>query len=147
MISYPVSFKAIATAGSGIQAPWVIESAGQSLACAIPVEFEGSGSGLSPEDLFAQALTNCFLATLKVYAEKSHTSFERIEANTELIVDLGDFNQPLMKFAHMNVSVFGATRPERLKTLAEKALRSGFILNSVKTEIVLNLSFEDATQP
>lgn len=141
MISYPLSFFAKANSVSGIQSLWSIESSGKTLQCSIPTEFEGPGGGFSPEDLFAQALTNCFLATFKVYVEKSKLDFSKITAQTELIVDLDDNKKPVMKKALLKVAIDGASAPERLRALAGKALSSGFILNSVKTEVQLDLNF------
>jgi len=142
MIQYPLSFYAQADSEFGIQTPWNAVSSGKEFACAIPKEFEGPGEGISPEDLFAQALTNCFLATFKVYAEKSKLSFCVIQAKTELIVDLNERKQPVMKEAKLMVTVLGAEQPDRLRMLAEKTLKSGFILNSVKTDLHLDMRFE-----
>jgi organic hydroperoxide reductase OsmC/OhrA len=143
MIQYPLSFFAKASMAPGIQTLWKGESGGHSLSCAIPVEFDGPGGGLSPEDLFAQALTHCFLATFKVYVEKSKLGFSRVDAYTELIVDLSESNRPVMSDARLKVSICGATSQDRLRALADKALRSGFILNSVSTRLHLDLGFLD----
>ena len=142
MIQYPLSFYAQAESEFGIQTPWNAVSSGKQIACAIPKEFEGPGEGISPEDLFAQAITNCFLATFKVYAEKSKLSFCIIQANTELIVDLDERKRPVMKEANLVVTVLGADQPDRLRMLAEKTLKSGFILNSIKTDVNLDMRFE-----
>jgi organic hydroperoxide reductase OsmC/OhrA len=141
MIQYPLSFFATANSVSGIQTLWDVQSSGHSLRCSIPTEFEGPGGALSPEDLFAQALTNCFLATFKVYVEKSKLGFTEMSAQTELIVDLDEKKRPIMNEAKIKVVIRGATAPERLRMLADKALASGFILNSVKTRVHLDLSF------
>lgn len=143
MIQYPLSFFAQAQSDFGIQTAWNAVSGGKEFACAIPKEFEGPGEGISPEDLFAQAITNCFLATFKVYAEKSKLSFRVIQAETELIVDYDERKRPVMKEAKLAVTILGAQEPDRLRMLAEKTLKSGFILNSVKTELHLDLRFEE----
>jgi organic hydroperoxide reductase OsmC/OhrA len=139
MISYPLLFSASAKASSGTQESWQITSQTRETACAIPPEFGGAGDGFSPEDLFAQALTNCFVATFKVYAENSRIDFKSVDVNSELVVDFGEAKLPIMKQITLNVKVAGASRPERIRTLAEKVITSGFILNSVKTEVRLNL--------
>jgi len=143
MIQYPISFFASANSPSGIQTQWAVESSGLTLLCSIPTEFEGPGGALSPEDLFAQALTNCFLATFKVYAEKSKLGFSGINAKTELIVDLDEKKRPVMSEAKITAIIKGASSPERFRVLADKALSSGFILNSVRTKVYLELSFAD----
>lgn len=139
MIHYPVAFHASAYSKSGIAVPWDIESQGLGTQCAIPPEFEGPGGAFSPEDLFAQAITNCFVATFKVYVEKSKLSFETLSVNTDLTVDLNDEKKPVMKKCLLKVVIAGSSNPERLRMLAQKAVSSGFILNSVKTELEFDL--------
>lgn len=141
MIQYPLSFFAKANSVAGIQTPWNVESSGTAMSCSIPTEFEGPGGALSPEDLFAQALTNCFLATFKVFVEKSKLTFSDIDVQTELVVDIDDSKKPVMSEAKMKVIISGASSIDRLRVLANKALTSGFILNSVKTRVLLDLHF------
>lgn len=141
MISYPISFFATAEATDGIQSTWKIESPNFSSACAVPPEFEGPGGALSPEDLFAQALTNCFVATFKVYAEKSKVIFSNLSVRAELIADLGETKKPLMKKCILHVQIQGAQNEDRVRTLVDKAFKSGFIINSVKTEMEMELQF------
>ncbi len=139
MIKYPISFLANADSHSGIQSPWTAHSQNREIPCAIPVEFDGPGGALSPEDLFAQALANCFLATFKVYAEKSKVVYGRVSARAELIVDLDEFKRPVMKKFILHAEIAGAQQPERVRVLANRAFASGFILNSVKTELLFEL--------
>ena len=143
VIKYPISFYASAQALSGIQSPWSTESQSLKNNCAIPPEFQGPGGAFSPEDLFAQALTNCFIATFKVYAEKSKISFEHLTTQAELIADLDENLKPVMKKFLLHVRIAGCESPERVKTIVDKAFRSGFILNSVKTELSLDLQITD----
>jgi organic hydroperoxide reductase OsmC/OhrA len=117
-----------------------MESQNLEVPCAIPPEFEGPGGALSPEDLFAQALTNCFLATFKVYAEKSSIQFSQVSATSELIVDLDENKKPIMKKFILNVEISGCENAVRTRAIAERAFASGFILNSVKTELHFNLN-------
>lgn len=139
MIKYPVRFYASAEAQSGIQSTWNIESQQVKSLCAIPTEFEGPGGALSPEDLFAQALTNCFIATFKVYAEKSKISFSELSVKTDLAVDVDESKKPVMKNCLLHVSISGCENPTRVKMIADRAFQNGFILNSVKTEIKMEL--------
>ncbi len=105
----------------------------------MPQEFEGPGGALSPEDLFAQALTNCFIATFKVYAEKSKVDFSHVEVKAELIADLNENKKPVMKKCILHAKIYGCKNADRIRTIADKAFSSGFILNSVKTEMKLEL--------
>ena len=139
MIKYPISFYANSEARAGIQSLWSTESQDITNTCAIPAEFEGPGGAISPEDLFAQALTNCFVATFKVYAEKSKIQFGQVDVKAELVVDLNEANKPVMKKCVLHVLISGADNPQRIQTIADKAFTSGFIINSVKTEMILDL--------
>lgn len=143
MITYPISFHSESHSASGIQSPWTTISGGFENRCAIPPEFEGPGGALSPEDLFAQALANCFVATFKVYAEKSRIPFGIVSAQAELIADLDEAKKPVMKKCILRVRISGVENTERAKTIAEKAFASGFILRSVKTEVSLDLQISE----
>jgi organic hydroperoxide reductase OsmC/OhrA len=117
-----------------------MESQNLEVRCAIPPEFEGPGGAFSPEDLFAQALTNCFLATFKVYAEKSNIQFSHVAATSELIVDLDENKKPVMKKFILHAEISGCDNADITRRIAERAFASGFILNSVKTELQFNLT-------
>jgi organic hydroperoxide reductase OsmC/OhrA len=134
MIRYPLVFEARSESKAGIQATWRSTSGDFSNLLAVPPEFEGPGGGLSPEDLYNQALTNCFVATFKVYAEKSKLEFEGLETYSQLTVDLDEQKRPVMKEFHLKVKIFRPSNEERVLLLAKKASQSGFILNSVKTQ-------------
>ena len=68
--------------------------------------------------------------------------YAEIKADTELIVNLDEGKRPVMKEAKLVVTIIGAKDVDRLRLLAEKTLKSGFILNSVKTGLHLDLRFE-----
>lgn len=131
----PIEFNA-STVLAGSDTPnWsTVSLEGQSSVC-VPKDFGGPGGALSPEDLFNHALVNCFLATFKVYAQNSKLTFQRIEVSSRLIVDKGqDLATPVMKSFFAKVKISGTNNPERARLLVQKAINSGFILNSVKTE-------------
>lgn len=139
MFKYPFSFFAEVDAQSGIGSLWKSTSQKIQSTCSIPPEFEGPGGGLSPEDLFAQALGNCFVATFKVFVEKSKLNFSELSTKVELVVDLDESKKPVMRRCLLKVVVSGCDNPDRVKILAEKAFKSGFIINSVKTEMAMEL--------
>ena len=135
MIQYPLVFCTQASAHCGIGSTWKVRSSDYEVEVCVPTEFEGPGGVLSPEDLFAQALTNCFMATFKVLAEKSGVTFDRIDVSGRLIVDRDEQKRPMMKSFHF---VIGLNRPSdaaKASRLIEKAMQGGFILNSVKTTL------------
>ena len=138
MTQYPVQFDSVTESACGIESRWSSKSGNMETSIAIPPEFEGPGLGLSPEDLFNQALTNCFVATFKVYAEKSRLTFERISVSSRLVVDFDDARKPVMKELHLTAQIVRPSNADKALLLAKKASQSGFILNSVKTECHFN---------
>jgi organic hydroperoxide reductase OsmC/OhrA len=139
MIQYPIQFSTNAHSENGINTIWSVNSNPFTMNCAIPPEFEGPGGALSPEDLYAQALTNCFIATFKVYAEKSKLTYELLTANGHLTVDLDENKKPCMKKFNLDITIQKPSSLEKAELLAHKAFKSGFILNSVKTELNMTL--------
>jgi osmotically inducible protein OsmC len=138
MIHYPQHYHVRSSSPAGIQTTWNTRTEGGGhqgeLICAIPPEFQGPGGGASPEDLYAMALANCFVATFKVFAEKSSVTFDGIGVEGELTVDRDEKGVPWMAKFHLFAKVSGASDAARVKTLLEKTSRSCLILNSVKTE-------------
>jgi organic hydroperoxide reductase OsmC/OhrA len=136
MIKYPMKFTVDSQSKSGIQTQWVTHAKGfdHEVPVAIPPEFEGPGTGLSPEDLYAMALQNCFMATFKVIAEKSKLSYDSISVESDLEVDRDEKGHPWMARLHLNVTLTGALQKENAERLLEKTSKSCMILNSVKTE-------------
>jgi len=144
MIQYPLDFHASLTSPAGIQAAWSAKVGAHSISCNIPKEFDGPGGGISPEDLFVLALTNCLVATFKVYAEHSKVSFEDLSVNGHLTVDLNEAKKPVMKSCVLKARLKKASNPELGKRLLQRAFESGFILNSVKTELSLEIEVVDS---
>ena len=103
-----------------------------------------------PLSFFSSASSKCGINTLWSVESSGHKLPCAIPpefkgpggaTKTELIVDLDENKRPVMNEATMSVVIEGASFPERLRLLADKALSSGFILNSVKTRIYLDLNF------
>ncbi len=139
MVQYPLKFSVSAEGASGIDSTWMTQVPGsgpgelRELKGAIPPEFQGPGGGYSPEDFYALALLNCFMATFRVIAAKSQLVYQSIRLKGELVVDRDEKGAPWMKHFTLNAAVSGAVDPERAKRLLEKASQSCLILNSVKT--------------
>lgn len=142
MTPFPQSYRVFAESASGIDATWTTEGpAKQTLTAAIPPDFDGPGGGFSPEELYALALSNCFVATFKVVAEKSRLNYDRIEAQGELVVDLGKDKRPWMTRLELSVTLHGVDDQEKGERILDKASHSCLILNSVMTEKVLRFQF------
>lgn len=138
MVQYPMEFKVTGQSDPDMMTPWKCQTPNNAgmgeIILAIPSEFEGPGGGYSPEDLYALALLNCFIATFKVIAHKSKLQFLALNAEGSLNVDRGEGGVPCMKSFQFKVNVSGATDKERMLRILEKSSQSCLILNSVKTE-------------
>ncbi len=139
---FPLNFEAKTDSKPGIETTWDVRCGENSTQLAIPPEFSGPGGAFSPEDLFNQALCNCFLATFKVYADNSKLDFEQVTAESSLTVDLDENKKPVMKKVYIRVRILRPSNPERALMLAKKATQNGFILNSVKTEREFDIRIE-----
>ncbi len=134
----PITFFSHSTANSNIKQAWTSIASERNVLTDIPKEFEGEGLGFSPEDYFALALQNCFIATFKVIAHKSKLDFENISVKFSLMLGPGETQSTMMKEALFFVQLTGCSNQERAQRILEKTTKSCMILNSVKT----NLTFE-----
>jgi organic hydroperoxide reductase OsmC/OhrA len=141
MLSYPISFFGSSKATPGMETNWKTDASGNEISCAVPKEFDGSGIGMSPEDLYLLALQNCFLATFKVYAHYSKLTFKSVEVKSELVVDLDEAKKPCMRKILMRIDLTEASDLKKAQLLVKKALDNGFILQSVKTEIIPEIHY------
>ena len=135
MLKLPIEFRSSATAHKNVSVPWLIQSGEYSSNCAIPPEFGGTGGAFSPEDLFLQALINCFVGTFKVYAQASKISYTDLVVSGLLTVDHNASGAIRMQSCMLKINLYGVSKPDRVSALVDKVFRDGFILNSVKTEI------------
>jgi organic hydroperoxide reductase OsmC/OhrA len=136
MNQYPMLFNVSSVSTSGIQTAWTTqaEKFKHEIPMAIPPEFDGPGTGLSPEDLYAMALQNCFVATFKVFAEKSKLTFQSIHLTSTLEVDRDEKGRPWMARIHLKITLKGVVQPENARRILERTSQNCMILNSVKSE-------------
>ena len=135
-----MSFESTSLSASQVLKSWTSSANGQEINVDIPKEFQGLGNGFSPEDIYAFALQNCFIATFKVIAEKSRLVFEQIKIELKLVLDKDENQLMIMKDAYFNILIVGAENPEKTLRLLEKTTKACMILNSVKT--TLHFSFK-----
>ncbi len=136
MVQYPLTFNVNAETTAGIQPLWTSTAPpAEPIKMGIPKEFDGPGGGLSPEDLYAMALQNCFVASFKVFAEKSRLTYSKLKTKGLLQVDRGEDGHPWMSKFLLTVTVEGASKVESIQRLLERTTKNCLILNSVKTQI------------
>ena len=137
MTQYPLYFRAETTAGSGTQNSWSTQVPHLStpLIASIPKEFLGPNSGYSPEDLYLLAASNCFVATFKVYAEKSRLEFHQLKIQSQLKMDRDEKGTPWMAEIEFHVQIQVTTdKKDQALRLLNKTSGSCFVLNSMKTQ-------------
>ena len=128
-------FKVNSSTENGMNSLWTTQANTSSpLTCAIPPEFNGPGGGYSPEDFYALALANCFIATFKVFAQNSKLEFKKLNVNAELAVDRNDKGLPWMARMSFQVQIEGTDNRELALRVLDKTSKGCLVLNSVNTE-------------
>ena len=150
MIQYPLTFPVHADAREGTKTKWISRTgaAGEisQIPCAIPPEFSGPGGGYSPEDLFALALVNCFIATFKVIASVSRLEYRKISGDAILTVDRNEAGKPWMAACSFEFTLEGVTDREKAERLLNKTTSQCLIWNSVHTQKSFKFSIVELSQ-
>ena len=141
-MNFPIEFNVSCSSISGISLSWKSKYDGGLIKCSIPNCFEGPGDGASPEDFYALALLNCFIATFKIYAEKSKLSYEKIEGNAKLAVEKNSSNFPSLGKVILNFYLFSVDKQDRAERILNKVKSQSILINSVKSKVEINWSFE-----
>jgi organic hydroperoxide reductase OsmC/OhrA len=139
MTNLPVEFLSDAKTQNVFDATWEVNSGNYKAVCAIPTEFGGTGGGFSPEDLFLQSAINCFVGTFKVMAKLSKLNYGELEVKGKLLVDKNDDEKIVMKSIHLEILISQVDRPDRTETIVVKAIKEGYILNSLKSQLTYSL--------
>ncbi len=137
-MSYPLTFFAKASANPGIKNKWNASFGEVNVEMAVPPCFEGDGGGFSPEDIYILAMLNCFIATFKVFAEKSNLSFDMILGDAILTIDLDEKKLPKISKIIVNITLYGPDHVDRAQRILKKTSENSMILNSVKNLVQLN---------
>lgn len=137
-ITYPVHFNVKSHSGEGIASRWEADYSWGDLELSVPREFEGPGGGASPEDLYALSLLNCFIATFKVYAEKSRLAYQSISGDADLIVDNAGEKMPWMSEVKINIVLNKPEDENKAERILNKVRDTGMILNSVKSKLSIS---------
>lgn len=141
-MKYPMSFEVSAQSAPGIQTAFEAKSQHlPSISCAIPPEFQGPGNGYSPEDLYTLALISCFIATFKVFAEKTQFTFEKIAAKAVLTIDRNEKGVPTLLKIDTEITLMGAGDQEKARKLLQDAEKYCLVSNAIKSEKTYSYKF------
>ena len=135
MIKYPLNFHTEVKSASGINTTFegVVENY-PAVVCAIPSSFDGPGGGYSPEDLYIMAISSCFIATFKVFAEKSGLIFNEIHANASLIIDRNKLGIPELQKVDLIFTLSGVEDQEKANTILAESEKFCLVANASKSE-------------
>lgn len=71
----------------------------------------------------------------------SKSNFEFLNVSGELIVDKNELNKPVMKILKLKIEITSASNKKKADLLIKKTLDNGFILQSVKTEVLTEVTY------
>lgn len=135
MIHYPLQFSLKGEASAGITTSWSTSREGlPSLTSAIPPEFGGSGSGFSPEDFLLFAALNCFIATFKVFAEKSGLQFTSLSGEGTLWIDRVGKAAPGITRIDLSFILHKPSDQKKAEQLLEEAKKNCMVTNVLSVE-------------
>jgi organic hydroperoxide reductase OsmC/OhrA len=135
MVTYSEDYHATASAGDDADS-WPTTSRGE-FEIGIPAEFGGDFDGPAPENYYAVALTNCFVATFKVMADNSDVSFEELRADGTLRLR-PDGKTTVVDSFELDVELQTATADRKTEVLLERTEGNCFILGSVGFPVTVN---------
>lgn len=128
MVQYDEDYHAEATATDDSDG-WTTDSRGE-FEVGIPAEFGGEFEGPAPENYYAIALTNCYIATFKSMAKNSDLEFEQISAAGTLKLRPTDQMSEISGFVlQVDLHVDESTR--KTEIILERTREYCFILDSV----------------
>lgn len=142
MIQYPLYFEVSAESLSGIQSS--VQGKVKDLppiSCAIPPQFHGPGGGYSPEDLYALAVITCFIATFKVFAEKTQLNYSAIKGTARVTVDRDTRGKAELKGIDLTFVLDGVKDQEQAKKVLAESEKFCLVSNAIKSRKSFNYIF------
>ena len=135
MVTYSQDYHATAIADDDVDS-WQTSSRDE-FDIGIPPEFGGDFDGAAPENYYAVALTNCFVATFIVMAGNSAVSFEKLKADGTLRLR-PDGKTTVVDSFELDVELHTDTADRKTEVLLERTEGNCFILSSVDFPVTVN---------
>ena len=143
MIKYPLQFHTTVKSPSGMNTPFEGHVEGYpAVVCAVPEGFGGKGGGYSPEDLYIMAISSCFVATFKVFAEKASLVFNEIHADAKLTIDRNEQGVPELQKVDLVFTLTGVTDQEKAQTILAESEKYCLVGNATKSAKTFTYKFD-----
>jgi organic hydroperoxide reductase OsmC/OhrA len=135
MLRFPMQFRVMTEAEPGIGRPWRAQAlkVDHTVDIAIAPEFQGPGGSHAPQELYAMALLNDYVANFKLLAEHNHLEFAKLEADVLLTVDRNERGTPWMSDGLFTVRIAGCADKISAEKIHERAVKACTIINSTRT--------------
>lgn len=131
MQDFPHCYKSVAAAGIDGDVS-IVGDGLDSICCAPPVEFGGSGNRWSPETLLVAAVGNCFVLSFRAIARASKLSWVSLECEAEGLLDREQGTTKFTSFTvHGKLHVPQDTNEEKAHCILRKAEDSCLVTNSL----------------
>lgn len=141
MVEYSEDYHASATATAEDDG-WETTSREQ-FEVGIPPEFGGDFDGPAPENYYAVALTNCYVATFKTMADNSKLDFDTITAEGTLKLRPDDGSTVVDAF-NLTVELSMDDPGRKAERILERTREYCFILDSVDFEVTVDYGIQPA---
>jgi len=143
-MNFPHQYNVIARAGATGDVT-LASGTLQELASNVPAQFGGPGNQWSPEDLLTAAVADCFILSFRAIAGASKFSFESLEVAVEGTLDRVEREMLFTGFRiNATLGIPAGADAERAKKLLEKAEQTCLITNSLKSEVHLECTVNQA---
>ncbi|MDP4086830.1 MAG: OsmC family protein [Bacillota bacterium] len=115
----------------------------------VPKEFDGPGTGVSPEDLLISSSNNCYMITLAAMLSNRKIVLEKLEVTSDGVVERVDGKLNFKQIIHrpvMYVSRDADVTSDKLKEIAIRAEKACFISNTLRCSIEFSVEPEVVTK-
>jgi len=136
MFHYPIEFK-LSIEDFSANNLIIANFNSTNLRCDIPKEFNGQARALSPEDYYMFSMISCFFTTFLKLAGDVGLIFSFKNINATSLIDRGENSKPFVKVVSLKFE-YTANDTEKFLKLINFTKDNCFILNSVKTEFILD---------
>ena len=94
----------------------------------------GPGQLPNTEEIFVNAIASHILEQFTLLAEKNKLQYEKVEINTEVILEPNKNGRPEIKKINLQFTIFHTSHREKAELLAQQAKKESSIFQAIKFE-------------